>query len=330
MKRTYLTISKSLILVFIGIIGLASCKKVEHGIDESIVSISGSTPSSALLGSTVEVGLVANNVNSFTLSVVPAAGGESLYSETIDNAENKYILSHEMAVPIDETWLGEHLIKVSYTAGGATVEKTKAITFVEGDPVFFLVGGSTSAGWEPSAALPMTMYTTDENDVSKDKFEIFVYLVAADGGFKFLPTQSGWEGGLGSAGEGKLTAEEGDNNLTVDEDGFYRLRIDKEALTYELLKTSWGIIGDATPGGWDADTDMDFVGGKGSYTWTITANLTAGEMKFRANDDWDINLGGTEGSLTFGGDNIPIADAGNYTINLHIDPAGYRAEIKKN
>lgn len=330
MKRTYLTINSLLILVLVGIITLASCKKVEHGIDESIVSISGTTPGSALLGSTLKVDLVANNISNLTLSIVPTEGGESLYSETIDNAENKYILNHEIAVPVDEAWLGEHLIKVSYSAAGGNVEKTKAITFVEGDPVFFLVGGSTGAGWEPSAAIPMKMYQTGEDDVSKDKFEIFVYLVAADGGFKFLPTQGGWEGGLGDAGDGKLTAEEGDNNLTVDEDGFYRLRIDKEALTYEILKTEWGIIGDATAGGWDADTDMTFVGGKGSYTWTITTNLTAGEMKFRANDDWGINMGGTEGNLTQEGSNIAIADAGNYTINLHMDPSGYKAEIKKN
>lgn len=329
MKRNYLTINKSLIFLLVGVIALASCKKVEHGIDESVVSISNTTPGTALLGSTIEVGLIANNVSSFTLSVVPAAGGESRYSATIDNPDNKYILTHEVPVAVDEAWLGEHLITVTYNAGGATVEKTKAINFVEGDPVFYLVGGSSGAGWEPSAAIPMSVYTDGDDDISKDKFELFVYLTA-EGGFKFLPTQEGWDGGLGDGGDGALTTEEGDNNLMVEEDGFYRVRINTEALTYEILKTEWGIIGDSTPGGWDADTDMSFVGGKGSYTWTITAELTAGEMKFRANDDWDINLGGTAGSLVPGGDNLPIADAGNYTINLHMDPSGYRAEINKN
>src|SRR5690606_10670235 len=136
-------------------------------------------------------------------------------------------------VPADESWLGDFIIKISYNEGANLIEKTKAISFVEGDPAFFLVGGSTSAGWEPSAALSMKLYKNDDDDVSKDKFEIFTYLVAADGGFKFLPSQAGWDGGLGMASEGKLTAEAGDNNLTVTEDGFYRLRIDRELLTYE-------------------------------------------------------------------------------------------------
>lgn len=330
MKRKYLNLYRSLFLMLVGLLAFSSCKKVEHGIDESIVSISNTTPSSALLGSTVEVGLVANNVNSLTLSIVPAGGGESIYSATIDNPENKYILTHEIAVPTDDAWLGEHLIQVAYAVGGNSVEKTKAITFTEGDPVFFLVGGSTGAGWEPSAAIPMRMYTDGDDDVSKDKFEIFVYLVAEDGGFKFLPTQDGWDGALGDGGDGVLSDEEGGANLIVTEDGFYRLRMNREALTYEALKTEWGIIGNATAGGWDADTDMEFEGGKGSYTWTITTNLTAGELKFRANDDWAINLGGAVGSLSFDGDNIAIADAGSYTISLHMEPSGYKAEINKN
>lgn len=330
MKRKYLNINRSLFLMLIGLMAFSSCKKVEHGIEESIVSISNTTPATALLGSTVEIGLIANNVNSLTISIVPNAGGDSIYSATINNPENKYILTHELTVPVDDTWLGEYLITVNYAVDGSNVEKTKAITFAEGDPVCFLVGGSTGAGWEPSAAIPMSMYTEGEEDVSKDKFEIFVYLVAEDGGFKFLPTQDGWDGGLGDAGDGALTSEEGDNNLTVAEDGFYRLRINTEELTYEVLKTDWGIIGDATAGGWDADTDMSFVGGKGSYIWTITTDLTAGELKFRANDDWPINLGGPVGSLSFDGDNIPITDPGNYTINLHIAPSGYKAEINKN
>jgi hypothetical protein len=47
-----------------------------------------------------------------------------------------------------------------------------------------------------------------------------------------------------------------------------------------------------------------------------TFNLVAGEMKFRANDDWGINFGGTLGALTQGGANIAVTTAGNYTITL--------------
>jgi hypothetical protein len=329
MTRIYKNRRQYLLMMLIAVFSISACKKVEHGLDESILSFDNSTPSSAFIGSKITVGLLANNVGSIQLSVVPAAGGESVYSATIENPDNRYILEHEIEVPADEAWIGDFLLRAT-AAGGQAMEKTRAITFTEGDPVFYLVGGSTSAGWEPSAGIPMRLYTTGDDDTSKDKFEIFVYLVAGDGGFKFLPTLAGWDGALGMASEGELTAVDGADNVTVDEDGFYRLRIDREALTYETLKTTWGIIGNATAGGWDADTDMTFDGGKGSYTWTITTDLTAGEMKFRANDAWDINLGGTEANLTQDGPNIQITDAGNYTITLTLHPQGYTARISKN
>ena len=329
MTRIYKNRQRYLLMMLIAIFSFSACKKVEHGLDDAVLSFDNSTPSTALLGSKINVGLIANKVSSIQLSLEPAAGGASVYNATIDNPGNKFILEHEIEVPNDETWIGEFVLRAT-AAGGQALEKTRVITFAEGDPVFYLVGGSTSAGWEPSASIPMKVYTTGDDDTSKDKFEIFVYLVAADGGFKFLPTQAGWDGGLGMVSQGVLTAEDGAENVVVAEDGFYRLRIDREALTYETLKTSWGIIGDATPGGWDEDTDMTFEGGKGSYTWTITTNLTAGELKFRANDAWEVNMGGTEASLTQDGPNLPIADAGNYTITMTLHPQGYTARIVKN
>lgn len=330
MKPIFKKYQQCFMIILLGIVALSACKKVEHGLDESTVSINASTPSSVFLGSTFNVNFIANKINSFNLFLVPAAGGESLYNATINNPEGAFILSHEISVPTEENWLGDFIIRITYGEGANLIEKTKAISFVEGDPAFYLVGGSTSAGWEPSAALPMRLYKTGDDDLSKDKFEIFTYLVAADGGFKFLPSQAGWDGGLGMASPGILTDEAGDNNLTVSEDGFYRLRMNRELLTYEILKTTWGIIGDATAGGWDADTDMSFVGGKGSYTWTITTYLKVGEMKFRANDDWAINMGGTESNLVQDGPNIAITTAGNYTITMTLSPAGYTAKVTSN
>ena len=44
-----------------------------------------------------------------------------------------------------------------------------------------------------------------------------------------------------------------------------------------------GIIGDATPGGWDTDTEMNFDTQKQRFWVDVT--LTAGEFKFRADND---------------------------------------------
>ena len=69
---------------------------------------------------------------------------------------------------------------------------------------------------------------------------------------------------------------------------------------------------------WDAANDV----------FTATLDLVVGQIKFRANDDWTVNLGGSIGALTQGGDNIDIAADGNYTITL--DPWNKVATITKN
>ena len=52
-----------------------------------------------------------------------------------------------------------------------------------------------------------------------------------------------------------------------------------------------------------------------SGAWEATVALSAGEMKFRANDDWGINWGGALDALTQGGNNIAV-EAGTYAIKL--------------
>ena len=59
---------------------------------------------------------------------------------------------------------------------------------------------------------------------------------------------------------------------------------------------------------------MEYDEATNTYTWT--GDLGAGEFKFRANDGWDINLGGSLDDLSQNGSNIAIAEAGNYTIVL--------------
>ncbi|MEZ5005810.1 MAG: SusF/SusE family outer membrane protein [Bacteroides graminisolvens] len=100
-------------------------------------------------------------------------------------------------------------------------------------------------------------------------------------------------------------------------------------MTYTVTKTVWGIIGDATPGSWDDSTDMTYNATTGE--WTVTADLTGGKaMKFRANNAWDINLGGNASNLTYGGDNMSIAESGTYLITLNLsDPKAYKCTIVK-
>jgi hypothetical protein len=113
------------------------------------------------------------------------------------------------------------------------------------------------------------------------------------------------------------------SNLVVDGDGiiaddlgYHLLTADIEALTYSMEAYMIGLVGSATPNGWDApDQKMDYNPANG--TWYITLDLIDGHIKFRKNDGWAWNLGGTPDNLTQGGDDIPIS-AGNYTITLTI------------
>ncbi len=138
-----------------------------------------------------------------------------------------------------------------------------------------------------------------------------------DGEFKFKPNEGDWNDDMeyveGTATSGTLTTDGGPNCPDPGK-GFYAIKVNMAAMSYELVPiTSIGLIGTATPGGWDADTDMTYD--VDQKAWVITCDLTDGAMKFRANDGWDYNWGGTPEALTQGGADINVT-AGNYTIVL--------------
>ncbi|GAB2951973.1 hypothetical protein GCM10027048_16240 [Hymenobacter coalescens] len=89
----------------------------------------------------------------------------------------------------------------------------------------------------------------------------------------------------------------------------------------------WGIIGDATPTGWNSDSDMTYDFCSGTYKISNIALNGTGKFKFRANDDWAVNFGGTAAAtpntaspaLVAGGPDIAVPNgAGNYDISLNV------------
>jgi hypothetical protein len=183
----------------------------------------------------------------------------------------------------------------------------------------YLVGGSTAAGWDPPSSIPF-------KKTGDGQFEIFAYLDPAGGGFKFLEVKN-WVGDWGADpnNAGKILRE-GESNVEIATAGFYRVTVNYNDLSYSAVETNWGIIGDATPGGWGADTDMTFVSGT---TWEIDVTLGAGEYKFRANDDWPLNFGVDTGNfLRYDGGNIASPGPGDYHVEINLDPvAGYTYSI---
>ncbi|MEH6405821.1 MAG: SusF/SusE family outer membrane protein [Leeuwenhoekiella sp.] len=114
---------------------------------------------------------------------------------------------------------------------------------------------------------------------------------------------------------------------TVTASGVYEVSFkvneDPATASYTINTVSWGIIGDATPGGWDADTDMTFNATSGF--WEITVDLVPGSVKFRRDDAWPNNYGprnNTDGILYYDDPGAHgVAEAGSYYITFTVDAA---------
>jgi hypothetical protein len=177
-------------------------------------------------------------------------------------------------------------------------------------------------GWSPDKAPVLSSLKSDQ------KYEGYVNFADANTEFKFTAGPN-WDLNWGDDGANG-TLEKNGANIKAADAGYYKLNVDVPALTYTMVKTVWGVIGSATPNGWDSDQKMAFDAVSG--TWSITLALVVGEFKFRANDGWDLNYGDdkTNLSLEFNGANIPIAAAGNYTVTLDLRGPIYTYVIKKN
>ena len=142
-----------------------------------------------------------------------------------------------------------------------------------------------------------------------------------DGEFKFTKGHE-WSDGEYNYGSfntyGEGFSEGGGGNIKWGgEAGYYKITADVANGALTAVKTSWGIIGPAQAGGWNEDSDMSYNAKEDC--WEATLDLKADEFKFRANDGWDINFGGMSyDDLTEGGNNMKVAEAGNYTVRLYI------------
>ena len=87
--------------------------------------------------------------------------------------------------------------------------------------------------------------------------------------------------------------------------------------------SKWGLVGDATPNGW-AGPDM-IMYESGANKFGIYAQLVAGKIKFRFDNDWGLNLGDNDadGSLEEGGQDIVIPADGAYYIALNLVNSTY-------
>jgi hypothetical protein len=197
------------------------------------------------------------------------------------------------------------------------------------NPKLWVPGGYAKASGYPNDWDPATSPQLSASGYGLVDFEGYINFNDAGAEYKFTSFPE-WKGEYAAGATAGTIATSGDN-LKIPAAGYYKINVDTEKLTYTAVATTWGIIGDGTPGGWDSSTAMTY--NKTTKVWTITANLTQKEMKFRANNGWDINYGdkGADGMLDFNSDNIKIPSAGNYTITLDFSsPRNYKYSLTKN
>lgn len=178
-------------------------------------------------------------------------------------------------------------------------------------------------GWDP-ANNNTVIYSLGSDQL----YEGYIYFNTNAVEFKYTDGPD-WAVNWGDDGADGIL-ELGGANILAGDAGLYKLNVDLNTLNHTFEKTSWGVIGSALADDWNSDEDMTFDEVTNKYT--LTTNLTAEELKFRANDDWVLDLGDDDanGSLEYGGANIVVPEAGNYTIELILSGPGYTYTLTKN
>lgn len=176
--------------------------------------------------------------------------------------------------------------------------------FKEAIPALYTPGNHQS--WNPATS---TMLTTTD-------YANYRGYLALDGEFK-LTTAPDWDHTNIGAGAEEGTLDTAGGNINIGK-GLFWMNVNLPSLVYTAsVINSYAIIGDATPGGWDTETALIQDAREPQIFHGYSIKLGNGEMKFRANNDWAINLGGSHKELTQDGSNLKIT-AGVYDIVLDL------------
>ncbi len=229
---------------------------------------------------------------------------------------------------------------------------------------FYIQGPSSAySGFDVNATLNSTRNEVLQEDRA-ELLEIFTALKAGDG-FNIIQVagaeRTTWGPGADfsvsdAGGEEPMGIQRGaiaqtDTKFTVSEDGLYHVVIDTETGTGAIVKVDWGVIGQATPGGWSADTKLDAPAfDMTTMTWSLTdVAMGGGEWKFRYSGGWKVeidstldlgegkkgvkfnaNFGGKIDALVPGGDNFNLEKSGIYDVAITWTAgAGHTASVTR-
>lgn len=270
----------------------------------------------------------ATNGTEFAMPIDVASSNATYYSLTVGELNTQ-----ALALGLEPGQEGAIDVRVRSTVGTTGSEEkfsnpmTMLVTpFTTELPKIYVVGSFLAASgygsdWTPASAVPLSSSAFGATD-----FEGYVYMNVAAPEFKFLPTNTSFDGDYGDDGSfsGSLL-QEGEVNAQTTGPAYYRVMADTEALAYSLTSTTWGIIGAATPGGWDNSTSLTY--NQETKKWEGIVVMSAAAFKFRANNAWEINLGmddDGDGSMNYGGPDLMQDTAGTYKVELDLsNPRAY-------
>ncbi|UHO36825.1 SusE domain-containing protein [Chryseobacterium capnotolerans] len=275
-------------------------------IDFSNDMTSGAVTHAAMNAAMFSIGAVPDAVNDIEVRLKTSVGSAAFYSNVIAVKVTPYTPNPDLVYP-----------KINVPGSYA--------------------GAAGYVNWNP--ANTPNLYSPEKNDKYRGFIWINTVAGVEDGKYKFAINQD-WPGNKGDDGSnsGKLKLD-GDN-IKAPAIGTYYIKVDWAANTYTSVLANFGIIGDATPTGWDSDTDFVYNPTTKTFVINSIALNSTGLFKFRANDDWtmkfqpsknDETLTSGKGVQTYFNAEGTVADdpgykvseAGNYKIELDLHNSAY-------
>ncbi len=226
------------------------------------------------------------------------------------------------------------------------------VVVTEVQPGIYVSGEGTVYSGEAPASMLSTLSDIDAGEVTQGPTHLLHIDTWLRGGKEFTISIANTATDIQKYGKGEVISQSdaaevyslaAGTSLSVAEDGLYRIVVNTALMQVHILPLRWGVIGSATPKGWDGETALGTATyNEANFTaaYTATVRLSALEFKFRYSGNWGYefqstdtekikfhtNLGLSEkkslnykgGSETgsAGGENIVVPYEGEYQISI--------------
>ncbi|UPZ17141.1 SusE domain-containing protein [Flavobacterium humidisoli] len=216
-------------------------------------------------------------------------------------------------------------VKISSSVSGAFPQVSKGLITISVTPYagkvvydfadWYLVGDATVSGWDNNKGNQILF----RSGTNANEYTFTGYF--KKGAFKAIKNLGSWApmygGSGGSLAYRGVESDPDPANIEITADGYYRFTMDVEKLTYKLTPydasaavtySTIGIVGSVIDENWSETIPM-VKSSFNAHVWSLgVTSLKDGEMKFKANNSWDVSWGGkTPFSGISTGDNTPVA-----------------------